>query len=739
MGDITSPEKKTGCGLLDAFFGRKPRRTTSTNSIPTVTTNGSKDVMTRIPSTPNSKRRRGGSDEAAFLDLNGASSEQSQKPVENPNGSRPSGRSNTKAAAAPPPPVHHQHQHHPPPPPPVHHQNRKAPEEAIMVRSVPPKNNNHGGYGQGKKLPFGATGISGELESMIADHQRSKGPGGLVRASSSNVMLMGNLGNLRHPDGNGSGNANLNNVVDYQPKAAPKEESSGPNGKYPTSVMGNVVKKTPEVSSKAAPPASLCRALSTRMDPETLKIMGNEDYKSGRFEEALALYDAAISIDPNKASYRSNKSAALTALGRLLEAVLECREAIRIEPYYQRAHNRLATLYLRLGETEKAIYHYKHAGAEADPEVISKAKKVQFHLSKCTEAKKLRDWNALLKEASNAISAGADSAPLIYALQAEALLRLHRHQDADETLTKGPNFDPEDCTKFFGPIGSASLLVIRAQVDMAAGRFDIAVAAAQRATRLDGNNKEANMVFRRTRAVAGARSKGNDLFKASKYSEACGAYGEGLDHDSYNSVLLCNRAACLSKLGEIHKAIEDCNAALNVRPSYSKARLRRADCNAKLEKWEACIRDYEVLRRETPDDEEVGRALKEAQTQLNRQRGGGGDDVKDMKVGGAAHEVVLISSEESFMDYLNSPGISVVLFSSKPHDKQTLHFMEQLCKRYHSINFLKVEVEDHPSLAEAEEVSSFPAFNIYKNGSREKEIAGDKHDLLERSIKSYAT
>ena len=114
-------------------------------------------------------------------------------------------------------------------------------------------------------------------------------------------------------------------------------------------------------------------------------------------------------------------------------------------------------------------------------------------------------------------------------------------------------------------------------------RFDEALAAAQRASRLDSNNREAIMVMRKARAISSARSKGNDLFKAARFSEACIAYEEGLEHDPHNSVLLCNRAACRCKLGQLEKAIDDCTIALNVRPSYTKARLRRADCNSKVD------------------------------------------------------------------------------------------------------------------------------------------------------------
>jgi hypothetical protein len=82
-------------------------------------------------------------------------------------------------------------------------------------------------------------------------------------------------------------------------------------------------------------------------DPEEVKKAGNELYRRGHFVEALSLYDRAVFLSSENAAYRSNRAAALTALGRLGEAVRECEEAVRLEPDYGRAHQRLASLYLR--------------------------------------------------------------------------------------------------------------------------------------------------------------------------------------------------------------------------------------------------------------------------------------------------------------------------------------------------------------------------------------------------------
>ncbi|KAL0702110.1 hypothetical protein Bca4012_058232 [Brassica carinata] len=137
--------------------------------------------------------------------------------------------------------------------------------------------------------------------------------------------------------------------------ASPRTESKrfSPNG-----VMGNIiVKPQPAVKS---PDVSQTRSrwegktVNYRHDPETLKRMGNEEYCRGRFGEALVFYERAILADPKTPTYWSNKSAALISLGRLLEASDACEEALRLNPNYERAHQRLASLQLRFEDAVAA-------------------------------------------------------------------------------------------------------------------------------------------------------------------------------------------------------------------------------------------------------------------------------------------------------------------------------------------------------------------------------------------------
>ncbi|KAK4714689.1 hypothetical protein R3W88_020596 [Solanum pinnatisectum] len=472
-------------------------------------------------------------------------------------------------------------------------------------------------------------------------------------------------------------------------------------------------------------------------DPEELKKLGNENYRKGYFVEALNLYDKAIAISPGNAAYHCNRAASLIGLKRLPEAVRECEEAIRLDPSYVRAHHRLGSLLLSFGQVEKARSHICFQGHQPDQAELQKLQAVEKYIGKFTDARRVGDWTSMLREVNAAIASGADASPQLFACRAEALLKLHQVEDAELSLSitrKHELSAGSPQSKIFGMLSEAYVFFVQAQIDLAMGRFESAISAVERAGHIDPRNIEVSVFLNNTRSVGRARTRGNDLFKSERYTEACAAYGEGLRRDSSNSVLYCNRAACWYKLGQWEKAVDDCNQALTFQPHYTKALLRKAASNTKLERWAEAVRDYEVLRKALPYDTEVAESLFHAQVALKRSRG---EDIHNMKFGG---EVELVSGLEQFQAAISSPCASVVHFkaASNLQCKQISPFLDSLTTKYPSINFLKVDVEESPAIANAENVRIVPTFKIYKKGSRVKEMICPSQEVLESSVRHYS-
>ncbi|XP_002966637.2 TPR repeat-containing thioredoxin TTL1 [Selaginella moellendorffii] len=468
----------------------------------------------------------------------------------------------------------------------------------------------------------------------------------------------------------------------------------------------------------------------SNVSAEDVKNSGNAEYKKGNFAKALSLYDRAISLCPDQAAYRCNRAAALAGLNRVGEAVQESEMALKLDSSFSRAHQRLVSLLLRLGQTEQARKHLKGSGQQNETGDSQRITLIERRLTNCFEAKKLKDWNAVLRECDAAIVAGADYSLQVYVLKAESLLKLQRLDEADAALAAARRVEdasPRSTKVEF----SNNLVVLLAQADMAQGRFEEAVAITERAARLDPQNFEVSSLLRKARTVSKARAAGNDFFKAAKFFEACAAYTEGLELDPANAILLCNRAASRSKLGQWEKTLEDCNAALQVQPKYMKALLRRAHSYAKLERWEDAARDYEAIRREHPGDVEVAQALFDVQVALKKSRG---EEISRTHFGGGVEEVF---RNDQFREAISCPGLSVVEFTTRWSDRcrQFSTFVEELCRRYPSVNFSKVDVDDSPYLAQLESISSVPTFKIFRNGVNVKELLGPSQQGLEQAVK----
>lgn len=73
-------------------------------------------------------------------------------------------------------------------------------------------------------------------------------------------------------------------------------------------------------------------------------------------------------------------------------------------------------------------------------------------------------------------------------------------------------------------------------------------------------------------------------------------------------------------------------------------------CVLQLERWVDAVRDYEVLRRELPDDNEVAESLFHAQVALKKSRG---EEVYNMKFGGEVEEILGL---EQFRAAMALPG-----------------------------------------------------------------------------------
>ncbi|KAK3164780.1 hypothetical protein QOZ80_1AG0024580 [Eleusine coracana subsp. coracana] len=595
----------------------------------------------------------------------------------------------------------------------------------LVVESNPPRPTAHRRCGSG---PLIFSGCGSSRTGGGGDH------GSTASSPMLNALPAGNI----CPSGRVPGPAS----APLPPRSRSDVLGSG-TGHYGHGSIMRGTSRTPGRSSIDSPPPFTSRSPTSSLGSSIQEVThsGNECYRKGRYADALRHYDRAVVLCPDSASCRGNRAAALIGLGRLADALRECEEAIRLDQASGSAHGRIANLCLRLGMIDKARWHFTKAEhlQHPDPTGWRKLQEVDMHVSKSTAARKIGDWKSAVREADAAVAAGADSAPLLLALRSEALLRLHKLEEANSTLASLLKLESTLTSlaaekKLVGMFTESYVHIVRAQVDMALGRFDAAVAAAEKARDLDPGNAEIGMTLNNVKLVAGARAQGNKLFTAAKFSDASIAYGEGLKYDPFNSVLYCNRAACWSKLDRWSKAVDDCNAALRIRPNYTKALLRRAASYAKLERWVDCVRDYEVLRKELPGDKEVAEALFHAQVALKATRG---EDVSNMKFGG---EVEIVTNAEQLHAATGSPGIFVVYFMSTMNQQctQITPSVNALCTECPSVNFLKVNVDNSPMVAKAENVRIVPTFKIYKDGVKVKEMICPSLQVLRYSVRHYS-
>ncbi|EGC28318.1 hypothetical protein DICPUDRAFT_51923 [Dictyostelium purpureum] len=94
---------------------------------------------------------------------------------------------------------------------------------------------------------------------------------------------------------------------------------------------------------------------------EKIKVEGNNKLNEGDTKGALECYNKAILYDDSNAIYFANRGATYATLKMYNEAISDCKEAIKRNPKYGKAYNRMGSAYASLGSYEEAIDAYQKA------------------------------------------------------------------------------------------------------------------------------------------------------------------------------------------------------------------------------------------------------------------------------------------------------------------------------------------------------------------------------------------
>ena len=211
-----------------------------------------------------------------------------------------------------------------------------------------------------------------------------------------------------------------------------------------------------------------------RIEPRNHKVLCNLGIAVaglGKLDEAVACFREALKVEPAYAMAHNSLGAALAQQGRLDEAAAECREAIRLNPRFARAHSNLGLALMAMGKPADAIASLSEA-VRLDPAYPEARAGLASALTRQGRYREAADqYRAALRARPNFGPAAVALAWLLAACP-------------DDAVRSGPEaLQLATRIRQAAPSADPALLDLLAAAYAEAGRFDEAVATADRAAR----------------------------------------------------------------------------------------------------------------------------------------------------------------------------------------------------------------------------------------------------------------
>ncbi|KAF2267852.1 TPR-like protein [Lojkania enalia] len=404
--------------------------------------------------------------------------------------------------------------------------------------------------------------------------------------------------------------ANGTNSEQHQARPAP------PPHRYTTS-------PPPQSANYAATPeeAASSPVQPPTIDAESYKAAGNKFFKIKDYAQAIKEYSKAIEADPKNATYYSNRAAALMSANRFIEALEDCKIADELDPGNMKIQLRLGRLYTSLGRPDEALSVFNSISPPATQKDMQPALNMQKHLRQAEEILANGGSGSLvmyaLNEAERGLGAGVSRPRKWSLMRGEAHLRLGNAnalgeaQNVAMSLLRSNNQDPD-------------ALVLRGRILYAQGENEKAIQHFRQALSCDPDFKDAVKNLRMVQKLERMKEEGNSAFKANRYQEAVDTYTMALEVDpsnkNTNSKILQNRALCYTRLKNWTPAIADCDKALELDPSYAKARKTRAKALGESGNWEEAVREYKAIQEANPSEPGIAKDIRNAELELKKSK-----------------------------------------------------------------------------------------------------------------------
>jgi DnaJ family protein C protein 7 len=167
-------------------------------------------------------------------------------------------------------------------------------------------------------------------------------------------------------------------------------------------------------------------------------------------------------------------------------------------------------------------------------------------------------------------------------------------------------------------------LVLRGRTLYAQGENDKALQHFRKALECDPDFKDAVKYLRMVQKLDRMKEEGNNLFKSGKFREAVLVYTQALEVDPINkgtnSKILQNRALCYTRTKEYIPAIADCERALQLDPSYTKARKTKAKALGLSGDWENAVKEYKSIAEQNPAEPGIAQEVRSAELELKKSK-----------------------------------------------------------------------------------------------------------------------